>query len=1100
MANLDRGSDAGTGNGRGTRRIESICSRFEELWRNGHRPRIEDVINRVPEAIREPLFAELLLREISLMAESGERVSLEDYVRRFPGKADVLSTIAPSLVTNAGRDRGNDSRTGSPDGSPLINPDSTRTYQPLVGKAARGHVAESPSPGALSRGTSLGSGELRVLSRLDSGGMGDVYLAWHNAINSEVVVKVSQDRSTETRFRNEIQVHHHLGGHPHIASAKTAGWHEGRPYLVIEYVPGVDLRRQVANVGPLPYRQAARLIRQAATGLDHAHARGVIHRDIKPSNLVLSESDGVVKVLDWGLAIRIGEGRLPIDERLTQPGALLGTIDYIPPEQIKDPGHVGPAADLYSLGCTFYFLLTGHPPFHGVAGLKEKITSHLEKLVPPLPVDLLVPPELEAILRRLLAKRAYLRYQGASEFIEALDQAVEASSDPSRGAAPAAEPPRPDHDHSRDRVHQVEALLAAASASTARWGPIFALFAFLVLISVLLLIRWPITTLLTLLAVGSVPVIYELRSAITGRAGAAIEVLAQILRPLTAVRDRVPRTGRAASIAAGILATLLIAGLAWALIDRRGRPRSPLAVARIESKTSTNEPAHPVSESRIPPEAPRPEEPAGGMNVPAEQPPDAEPLPAPAVPAPPDLIKSMATIRGEKINTIGFVVKPGVLLTSADAIRGEYLHCLELKFGRTPIASPSTPGPNAANPFLNVGARKGTMSLTLLHTDDRLDIAVFALGNQVPALALSEVEPKAGARVAVYDFASLGLGRPRETTLAEASGPSDPSLLRIQGTIGNSDRGSPAFDADGRVLGLILGPDPDGQGALAASAADLSAIVDLALRRRHGGGARTIEHEQSLLFQNITIAAASYARAITERNDARLVSEELQVDTEQRWLKKLYIQGLTHLDDEGYLLQQLRDPVDRGLYIQFDDVYRKAVILRDRLTGGRHSFSGPNSPLTSDRQGPNPDNEAFLELAGDLAETLGLPAPEVPEFGPIVRITSSEFDTKRRGNTTYVDIKCRLRNTSDRSTEGLKALVYLLPRDGWSVIAQSGPVSIYPETLEPGAVGRFNLEFPITQAMASTNSKWKLVLVDQNERIVPQLSPGSPKIPMETPP
>ena len=198
---------------------------------------------------------------------------------------------------------------------------------------------------------------------------------------------MARDPALDARFRREIAIHARLGGHPHIAVVRTAGEHEGRPYLVLDHVVGVDLRKLVADRGPLPYREACGYAVQAARGLGHAHERGVVHRDVKPANLVLSHEDRAVRVIDWGLARdggRDGRG----DEDLTRSGVALGTFSYAAPEQLIDPAAASPRSDLYSLGCTLHELLTGRPPF---AGRPDLILAHARDPVPPLPPELGVP-------------------------------------------------------------------------------------------------------------------------------------------------------------------------------------------------------------------------------------------------------------------------------------------------------------------------------------------------------------------------------------------------------------------------------------------------------------------------------------------------------------------------------------------------------------------------------------------------------------------------------------------------------------------------------------------------------------------------------------
>lgn len=315
------------------------------------------------------------------------------------------------------------------------------------------HHPGHPGGASLPRGTRLEGGLLWIIDPIDSGGMGQVYLAWHEVLNTDVAVKVANDPAMEARFRREIELQHRLGGHPHIVGVRTAGRHDGRPYLVMEYVPGMNLERYVRANGPLPYREACAYIRQAALGLGHAHDRGLVHRDIKPSNLLRGEEGPTVtiKVADWGLARRTDQS--PSDEggSMTRPGTLLGTPDYISPEQILDPSAAGPASDLYSLGCTFHYFLTGRPPF---GAHHDKLAAHLKARVPNLPDALGIPSGVEAILIRLLDKRAEGRYRSAQDLVEALDRSIE---------CPSPSPP-PRRDRRRVSLASVAVLAAVALA------------------------------------------------------------------------------------------------------------------------------------------------------------------------------------------------------------------------------------------------------------------------------------------------------------------------------------------------------------------------------------------------------------------------------------------------------------------------------------------------------------------------------------------------------------------------------------------------------------------------------------------------------------
>lgn len=204
-------------------------------------------------------------------------------------------------------------------------------------------------------------GQYRMLDEIGRGGMGQVFKAEHVIMKRNVAVKVlplsKANPHTEAAFQREIEMLGKLS-HENIVAAHDAGYDGNVSYLVTEYVPGVDLRRQVSRHGPLNQWQAVAVIVQAARGLAYAHRRGLVHRDVKPGNILVSR-DGRVRLLDLGLA-----GSM-FDPESMHAGRRIGTPGYMAPEQIKAPQKVGPAADIFGLGCTLYFALTGQPPFPG---------------------------------------------------------------------------------------------------------------------------------------------------------------------------------------------------------------------------------------------------------------------------------------------------------------------------------------------------------------------------------------------------------------------------------------------------------------------------------------------------------------------------------------------------------------------------------------------------------------------------------------------------------------------------------------------------------------------------------------------------------------
>jgi len=267
-------------------------------------------------------------------------------------------------------------------------------------------------------------GEYVILKPIGSGGMGEVYQAEHRRMKRVVALKMLlpegvKQRDVADRFLREARVAAKLS-HPNIVTAYDAGEVNGLPFLVMEYVEGTDLAATVRAEGPLPVETALDYVLQAARGLAYAHEHGVIHRDIKPPNLLV-DRQGTVKILDMGLA-RLA---MSADERsvteLTQSGMLLGTVDFMAPEQFEGATRVDPRADVYSLGCTLGYLLTGQPVYDGDSML-QRIMAHREQPVPSLRQSRSdVPKALDDLFQRMLAKRPEDRPQSMEQVIKALN-------------------------------------------------------------------------------------------------------------------------------------------------------------------------------------------------------------------------------------------------------------------------------------------------------------------------------------------------------------------------------------------------------------------------------------------------------------------------------------------------------------------------------------------------------------------------------------------------------------------------------------------------------------------------------------------------------
>jgi serine/threonine-protein kinase len=274
-------------------------------------------------------------------------------------------------------------------------------------------------------------GEYVITDRLGEGGMGKVYRARQVRVGREVALKIIRPKLLDNpvvrgRYEREVRAASALR-HPNIVAVENAGESDGRTWLAMEFVDGVDLARLVKEHGILPVPEACEYLRQTALGLQHAHDVGFIHRDVKPSNIVVSgerhipqaQGPARVKLLDMGLV----RGGLEEDEgglELTRAGTVVGTPDYMAPEQGRNSSTVDHRADLYAVGSTFYFLLTGRPPFPDGTAI-EKLLKHQVDPPPPLQAGRPdVPAELARVVARLLAKKPQERFESAGELAAAL--------------------------------------------------------------------------------------------------------------------------------------------------------------------------------------------------------------------------------------------------------------------------------------------------------------------------------------------------------------------------------------------------------------------------------------------------------------------------------------------------------------------------------------------------------------------------------------------------------------------------------------------------------------------------------------------------------
>jgi serine/threonine protein kinase len=413
--------------------IDHVCDEFERSFRNAQHPCIEELLQRVPDDLRSRLLKELLLLEWDLGGDLPAESSIETYRLRFPAFKEIVDEAFEIVSSAASARRSARPADASPRSTHAIIVDPTVD---VVLKDSQGDRASVDIFAAINReqtgSTTLAGlvlGDYVLLEPIGAGGMGRVYKARHPRMNRIVAIKLianssMRDETAIKRFLRETEAAARLE-HPNIVTAYHAGVVGELHYLVMQYVEGHDLSNLVRTRGPLSVAQALDCIRQAAEGLAFAHRRGVIHRDIKPANL-LRDHEGVVKVLDLGLARIVAD-----DADLTSNGRIMGTVDYMSPEQAYDPTAADARSDVYSLGCTLWYLLTGRSVYQREQ-CEARLAAHRDAPLPALRqfrTD--CPPAVEALLWRMIAKRPEDRYQTMNEVSAAV-------ADAASGGIPAA--------------------------------------------------------------------------------------------------------------------------------------------------------------------------------------------------------------------------------------------------------------------------------------------------------------------------------------------------------------------------------------------------------------------------------------------------------------------------------------------------------------------------------------------------------------------------------------------------------------------------------------------------------------------------------------
>jgi serine/threonine protein kinase len=478
------------------RRIDQACDDFESAWKSGERPFVDDVLGDFPEAAHGSLLDELLPIEIAWRMKSGETPSTDSYLFRFPELDPArLETLLGSESTIGSEGTGTLAITDSEllgefdsevfsvgDSAPSFDNlavesaeflrdldglgivDARRVLKLLVDSQQPLDQVSSAEVIALlgekelltrwqvdrltkkSAPESFVLGDYVLLDPLGKGGMGIVYRARHRRMDRLVALKTMTDRATESddsvqRFQREVRAAARLS-HPNIVAAYDAGEHNETHYLVMELVDGIDLSKLVRQSGPLNASRAVDYVRQAAVGFAYAHTQGIIHRDIKPQNLLVDRNQHV-RILDMGLA-RLNPTNAAADPtssagaqtELTQSGVIMGTVDFMSPEQATNTRNANEQSDIYSLGCTLYFLMTGRAMFDGETCM-ERLLAHHQDSRPSLVATLSkIPPALESVFARMTARQPSDRYESMGEVVEALESVQSSFEGPDQDASP----------------------------------------------------------------------------------------------------------------------------------------------------------------------------------------------------------------------------------------------------------------------------------------------------------------------------------------------------------------------------------------------------------------------------------------------------------------------------------------------------------------------------------------------------------------------------------------------------------------------------------------------------------------------------------------
>jgi len=443
-------------------RVDGVCDQFEQEFRAGRAPRIEDFLTSASESLSPILFQALLELEIELRQRSGEACDRTNYESRFPTYLSQIRHVFEGIGQ-----------------APSVNVASVETSQ-LSPVPSGISLRNAPMPTQL--------GRFEILSVLGEGEFGTVFRARDPQLDRDVAIKVpkfagQQSHEDRERFLREARAAAGLH-HANICPVHEIGSVDGRDYIVLAYIDGKPLSRLLQSQRQLTDRQIVAVVRKLALALQEAHSHGIIHRDLKPANIMMTRK-GEPVIMDFGLARR----SFSEDSQISHSGQILGTPAYMSPEQARGDKAVGPAADLYSLGVVLFELLCGHRPFDGT--VTEVIGKILHQDPPPLAQfrsD--VNPRLEALCLKAIRKSPAERFGSMNEFAAALLDTVK--SLPSQDATIATGEPVRDQPESVENTLQATDVPGRAIAKRARRAFQWALLAALstsILLGIVFLVR-----------------------------------------------------------------------------------------------------------------------------------------------------------------------------------------------------------------------------------------------------------------------------------------------------------------------------------------------------------------------------------------------------------------------------------------------------------------------------------------------------------------------------------------------------------------------------------------------------------------------------------